>query len=115
MNNKLGDLQSSARNDITIYSNLIRLYLDIQVSRLSPSKMEIDKQTLFRRIRSEEIVSYAIFAVDKFWQGWHGWSNIAPLLHYEPSAPPLRNEPVLFGEYAKLNLIIAAMLSLKRV
>lgn len=30
INNKFGTLQSSTRNDITTYNNLLRLYLDIQ-------------------------------------------------------------------------------------
>lgn len=45
INNKFGNLKSSARNDITTYNNLIRLYLSIQVSRLSPDKIELDKKS----------------------------------------------------------------------
>ncbi len=35
INNKFGDLHSSARNDITTYNNLLRLYLGITEQRLS--------------------------------------------------------------------------------
>jgi len=30
LNNKLGDLESGARNDVTTYNNLLRLYLGVR-------------------------------------------------------------------------------------
>lgn len=64
INNKFGDLYSNARNDITTYNNLLRLYLGISKQRLT-SKITIDGNLIYRRVSGEEIVSYAVFVVDK--------------------------------------------------
>jgi len=63
INNKFGDLYSNARNDITTYNNLLRLYLGISKQRLT-SKITIDGNLIYKRISGEEIVSYAVFVVD---------------------------------------------------
>jgi len=63
INNKFGDMYSSARNDITTYNNLLRLYLDISKQRLT-SKITIDGNLIYKRVSGEEIVSYAVFVVD---------------------------------------------------
>lgn len=64
INNKLGDLQSNARNDVTTYNNLLRLYMGISKQRLT-SKITIDGKLIYNRVSGAEIVSYAIFVVDK--------------------------------------------------
>ncbi len=63
INNKFGNLFSNARNDITTYNNLLRLYLGISRQRLT-SKITIDGDLIYRRVSGEEIVSYAVFVVD---------------------------------------------------
>ena len=63
INNKLGNLNSNARNDITTYNNLLRLYLGTSKQRLT-SKITIDGNLIYKRVSGEEIVSYAVFAVD---------------------------------------------------
>ncbi len=63
INNKFGDLYSDARNDVTTYNNLLRLYLGISEQRLT-SKITIDKDLIHKRVDEEEIVSYAVFIVD---------------------------------------------------
>ncbi len=60
----MGDIESNARNDVTTYNNLLRLYLGISKQRLT-SKVVIDRDLIYRRISGEEIVSYGIFVVDK--------------------------------------------------
>lgn len=63
INNKFGDLYSNARNDITTYNNLLRLYLGITKQRLT-SKITIDGKLIYDKVSGSEIVSYAVFAVD---------------------------------------------------
>lgn len=63
INNKFGDLYSNARNDITTYNNLLRLYLGISKQRLT-SKITIDGNLIYKRVSGEEIISYAVFVVD---------------------------------------------------
>ncbi|XRO76130.1 hypothetical protein ACO3VM_04805 [Methanocaldococcus sp. 10A] len=63
INNKFGDLYSNARNDVTTYNNLLRLYLGISKQRLT-SKITIDGDLIYKRVSSEEIVSYGVFVVD---------------------------------------------------
>jgi hypothetical protein len=62
INNKLGNLFSNTRNDITTYNNLLRLYLGITEQRLK--KLIIDTNLIFNRISAKEIVSYAVFVID---------------------------------------------------
>ena len=64
LNNKFGKLNSNSKNDTTSYNNLLRLYLDISEQRLS-DKITINKKTILNRIMGNEIVSYALFIVDK--------------------------------------------------
>ena len=63
INNKFGDLYSNARNDITTYNNLLRLYLGIKKQRLT-SKITIDEDLIYNRVSGNEIVSYAVFVMD---------------------------------------------------
>jgi hypothetical protein len=67
INNKLGNLKSNARNDVTTYNNLLRLYLDIKTQRLSEeniNEIRINKKILFDRIIGNELIGYGIFVVD---------------------------------------------------
>jgi hypothetical protein len=64
INNKFGDLRSSARNDVTTYNNLLRLYLHIKEQRLS-SEITINKDIIYNRIAGNEFVAYGIFVIDK--------------------------------------------------
>jgi len=64
LNNKLGDLESGARNDVTTYNNLLRLYLGVKSQRLS-GEIQIDRNLLLKRARGDEIISYAMFILDK--------------------------------------------------
>ena len=68
INNKFGDLKSSARNDVTTYNNLLRLYLGIKKQRLK-SEITIDGKLVYNRISGNEIISYGIFVVDKYRRG----------------------------------------------
>lgn len=68
INNKFGDLNSSARNNITTYNNLLRLYLGISKQRLT-SKITIDGNLIYKRVSGKEIVSYAVFVVDNEGKG----------------------------------------------
>ena len=70
INNKFGDLYSIARNDITTYNNLIRLYLDIRQQRLK-SKIPIDKNKIYERILGKEIISYGVFVFDSQKRGFN--------------------------------------------
>jgi hypothetical protein len=70
INNKFGDLYSIARNDITTYNNLIRLYLDIRQQRLK-SKITIDKNKIYKRILGKEIISYGVFVFDRQKRGFN--------------------------------------------
>ncbi len=63
INNKFGNLYSNARNDVTTYNNLLRLYLGITRQRLT-SKITIDVELIYKRISGEEIIGYGIFVVD---------------------------------------------------
>jgi hypothetical protein len=63
INNKFGNLFSNARNDITTYNNLIRLYLGISKQRLA-SEIKIDSKLILKRVSNEEIISYGVFVVD---------------------------------------------------
>jgi hypothetical protein len=63
INNKFGNLFSNARNDITTYNNLIRLYLGISRQRLT-SSITINSELILKRVSSEEIISYGVFVVD---------------------------------------------------
>jgi hypothetical protein len=63
INNKLGDLSSNTRNDITTYNNLLRLYLNISKQRLT-SKIIIDGNLIYKRVSGDDIISYAVFVVD---------------------------------------------------
>jgi hypothetical protein len=63
INNKFGNLFSNARNDITTYNNLIRLYLGISRQRLT-SKITINSELILKRVSNEEIISYGVFVVD---------------------------------------------------
>lgn len=64
INNKFGDIDSNTRNDITTYNNLFRLYLGITKQRVT-SKITIDSKLIYKRVSGEEIISYAVFVVDK--------------------------------------------------
>ena len=68
INNKLGNLYSNTRNDVTTYNNLLRLYLGVTEQRLT-SKITIDRDLIYRRISGKEIVSYGIFVIDKAKRG----------------------------------------------
>lgn len=68
INNKFGNLRSNARNDITTYNNLIRLYLGIETHRLS-SKVTLDRKVIYNRVSGKQIVSYGVFVLDKQKQG----------------------------------------------
>ncbi len=63
LNNKVGNLHSSARNDTTTYNNLLRLYAGITTQRAT--KVVVDKEIILRRVEGKEVVSYGIFVVDK--------------------------------------------------
>ena len=69
INNKFGDLFSEARNDVTTYNNLLRLYLGIPAQRLT-SKVTVDGNLIFRRVRGNELVAYALFVIDKKRRGY---------------------------------------------
>jgi|Deesub1362B_J571_1020462.scaffolds.fasta_scaffold00003_365 hypothetical protein len=63
LNNKVGNLESSARNDTTTYNNLIRLYLGINRQRFK-KEITLNKRIILNRIRGDEIISYALFVID---------------------------------------------------
>ena len=63
INNKFGNLFSNARNDITTYNNLIRLYLGISRQRLT-SRITINSELILKRVSNDEIISYGVFVVD---------------------------------------------------
>jgi len=67
INNKFGNLHSKARNDITTYNNLLRLYLNIDQQRIK--KIIIDKEAIYKRILGEEIIGYGVFVFDKEGRG----------------------------------------------
>ena len=67
INNKFGNLYSKARNDITTYNNLLRLYLNIYQQRIK--KITIDKNTIYKRILGKEIIGYGVFVFDKEGRG----------------------------------------------
>ena len=69
INNKFGDIFSEARNDVTTYNNLLRLYLCIPAQRLT-SKVTVDGNLIFRRVRGNELVAYALFVIDKKRRGY---------------------------------------------
>jgi hypothetical protein len=71
INNKFGDLYSIARNDITTYNNLIRLYLDIRQQRLKSKIPIIDKNKIYKRILGKEIISYGVFVFDRQKRGFN--------------------------------------------
>ena len=70
INNKFGDLYSDARNDITTYNNLLRLYLDIRQQRLK-GKITIDKNKIYKRVLGKEIISYGVFVFDSQKRGFN--------------------------------------------
>ncbi|WP_292460890.1 hypothetical protein [Methanothermococcus sp.] len=70
INNKYGNLNSTARNDVTTYNNLLRLYLGIDKQRLT-SKITIDGDLIYRRVSGKEIVAYAVFVVDNKKRGFN--------------------------------------------
>jgi hypothetical protein len=72
-NNKLDNLNSSSRNDITTYNNLLRLYLGIKESRVSASALSNEGvlSTISRRIKGEEEVAYGVFVIDHQWIGYN--------------------------------------------
>ena len=63
INNKFGNLYSKARNDITTYNNLLRLYLNIDQQRIK--RIIVDKDAIYKRILGEEIIGYGVFVFDK--------------------------------------------------
>jgi hypothetical protein len=70
INNKFGNLYSNARNDITTYNNLIRLYLDIKQQRLK-SEITIDRNKIYKRVIGKEIISYGVFVFDSQKRGFN--------------------------------------------
>jgi hypothetical protein len=70
INNKFGNLYSNARNDITTYNNLLRLYLDIRQQRLK-GKITIDKNKIYTRVLGKEIISYGVFVFDSQKRGFN--------------------------------------------
>ncbi len=70
INNKFGNLFSNARNDITTYNNLIRLYLGISKQRLA-EEIKIDRKLILKRVSNEEIISYGVFVVDNKKRGYN--------------------------------------------
>jgi hypothetical protein len=70
INNKFGNLYSNARNDITTYNNLIRLYLDIRQQRLK-GKITIDRNKIYKRVIGKEIISYGVFVFDSQKRGFN--------------------------------------------
>jgi len=63
INNKLGNIESKAKNDITTYNNMLRLYLGITSQRLKPN-IVIPKDLIHKRITMQSIVSYGLFVID---------------------------------------------------
>jgi hypothetical protein len=70
INNKFGNLYSNARNDITTYNNLLRLYLDIRQQRLK-AEITIDKNKIYKRVLGKEIISYGVFVFDSQKRGFN--------------------------------------------
>ncbi len=64
INNKFGSLSRNNKNDVTTYNNLLRLYLGVKSQRLSENA-DIDRRLVYRRLKGEEIVAYALFVLDK--------------------------------------------------
>lgn len=64
LNNKWGSINNNTRNDTTSYNNLLRLYFDVTTQRLKKSD-KIDVKPIYDRCIGKEIVSYAIFVIDK--------------------------------------------------
>lgn len=66
VNNKLGNLAASRRNNVTTYNNLLRLYLDAPYARFhTPSLPSGATDTIRRRLKNQEVVAYGILAIDK--------------------------------------------------
>ena len=69
INNKFGDIHSSTRNDVTTYNNLLRLYLSIKEQRLT-HEITLNKRIIYDRIAGNEILTYAMFVVDRRKRGY---------------------------------------------
>ena len=63
LNNKVGRLNSTARNDITTYHALLRLYLGSTSPRFTTITPEM-KEVIRRRVSGEEVIGYCVFVVD---------------------------------------------------
>jgi len=63
LNNKVGRLDSNARNDITTYHALLRLYLGSASPRFTTITPEM-KKIIRRRVSGKEIIGYCVFVVD---------------------------------------------------
>lgn len=122
INNKLGNIKSSARNDITTYNNLLRLYLDIKEQRLT-EKIEIDKNTIYKKIAGEEIISYGVFALDKENKKYNFFllEEINNDFYINPRntmfqisyAPKLKNQPMDYFDFIS-SLIDSTIISLRK-
>ncbi len=121
INNKFGDLHSGARNDITTYNNLLRLYLGISKQRLT-SKITIDGDLIYKRVSGEEIVSYAVFVVDNKKRGAKFFllEEIKDSFYVNPrntmfqiKYSPLLGEPIDYYSFC-INLIDAILVALNK-
>ena len=121
LNNKLGDLESGARNDVTTYNNLLRLYLGVRSQRLS-GEIQIDRNLLLKRAVGDEIISYAMFILDKNTGNFNFFflEEVADAFYVNPRnymfqvkyRPALREKPLNYCEFI-LNLIEATIRALR--
>lgn len=123
LNNKWGVINSTTRNDVTTYNNLLRLYLNIKTQRLS-KETEIDKEVITKRVSEKEIVAYAVFVIDKNTRKHNFFfleeikkddfyvnpRNTMFQIKYNPT---LRGSPMTFRDFV-LSLINAIIVSLKK-
>jgi len=66
VNDKLGNLDTPRRNDVTTYNNLLRLYLEAPHARIrTPSLPPNATDAILRRLKNQELVAYGILAIDR--------------------------------------------------
>ena len=123
LNNKLGNIRGTTRNDTTTYNNLLRLYLDVKDQRLGENE-ELEQDVIAARIKGKEVVSYAIFVVDNqhnehrlyFFEELADSFYVNPRNHMFQTkySPTLRQEPMDYSTFI-LRLISASDESLDKL
>ncbi len=123
INNKFGSLKRNNKNDVTTYNNLLRLYFGIKSQRLS-EKAEINRKLVAKRVRGEEIVSYALFVLDKDTKDFNFFllEEIDEPFYVNPRNtmfqvrynPKIRKKPMSYHDFVR-KLIKAIQKSLQKV